>query len=117
MECQQIQDWLLQTEDPHPARCTSPEVATHLRRCTPCRGLAGRLVRLEDAWRSIPTPARADEVRAAFLERCRRNRSRSPHRNRCRLPRRGRAGPTFPENAPLGRRGPAPAYHRAWASC
>jgi len=69
VDCRQVQDWLLQAEDAHPVRCDAPAVATHLRRCAPCRGLAGRLVRLEDAWRDFPLPAGADQARAAFVQR------------------------------------------------
>ena len=32
MDCQRVQDWLLQAEDPRPERCPG-EVADHLRRC------------------------------------------------------------------------------------
>src|SRR5262245_1243041 len=68
MNCQQVQDWLLQADDPRPDRCGSPELAGHVEQCDSCRRLADQLVRLEQAWRNIPLPAGADRARIMFLD-------------------------------------------------
>jgi len=71
MECRQVQDWLLDAEDPRPEACGCAPVAGHLQSCEACRALAGRLAALERLWRSLPAPPEAERTKAVFLERLR----------------------------------------------
>jgi hypothetical protein len=68
MDCRQVQDWLLDADDPRPERCAVPAVAEHLATCAACQACAADLIRLQEAWRGIPLPASADAARQAFLE-------------------------------------------------
>jgi hypothetical protein len=67
MDCQQARTRLLQAEDPRPDG--SAELAAHLESCAACRRLSAKVLRLEQAWRDLPLPARAEQAREAFLTR------------------------------------------------
>jgi hypothetical protein len=67
MQCEQAQQLLLLSDDPHPDRCASPELAEHLRTCPACRTLAEAVCTIEQAWRALPVPAAAECSRDAFL--------------------------------------------------
>lgn len=69
MNCRQVQDRLLEAEDPRPDSCGATAIAGHLKSCDACRAFADRLVELEEAWRSLPEAAAAERAKAAFLER------------------------------------------------
>lgn len=69
MDCQEVQEWLLQSEGPRTETAVSVEVARHLQECACCQEMAEKLTRLESAWRALPVPAAADRARQAFLER------------------------------------------------
>jgi hypothetical protein len=69
MNCREVQDWLLESEDARPESCDSPEMAAHLEQCAACRRLAAQLVELEVVWRDLPAPAAAEGAKADFLAR------------------------------------------------
>jgi hypothetical protein len=69
MNCREVQDWLLECDDPRPESCGWPAAAAHLQTCEACRLLATQLAQLEEAWRSLPLPVEAERAKAAFLER------------------------------------------------
>jgi hypothetical protein len=69
MHCPEVQDWLLQADDPRPESCGSAKIAEHLGRCEACRLVAQQLTELEQAWRAMPLPPGAEQARTAFLAR------------------------------------------------
>ncbi len=68
MDCHEAQEWLLQSEDPRPERCGSPQLADHLQTCHACSALTRELLQLEQGWREIPLPAAVEPARLAFLD-------------------------------------------------
>ncbi len=62
MDCQQVQDRLLQDDS------AAGAVAEHVASCAGCRSLADRLASLNETWRSIPVPG-AEPARERFLRR------------------------------------------------
>src|SRR6476619_4942437 len=91
MDCRKAQDWLLDADDPRPERCHVAEIAEHLAGCPTCQSFSAELVRLQEAWRSLPLPASADRARLEFLEQLPRPTLplvRPRQRRRLRVPRR-----------------------------
>lgn len=68
MDCRQVQDELLHSDDPR-AALSDAHMGPHLSGCAACRVLAQQLVALEDAWRSLPVPPDAEPSKQAFLSR------------------------------------------------
>jgi hypothetical protein len=69
MNCRDVQEWLLEAEDPRPQWCSLPAAADHLEACDACQRFANRLAQLEQTWQSLPAPPQADRAKAAFLQR------------------------------------------------
>lgn len=69
MDCERARLLLLQSDDPRPAGCSSPELAAHVRQCLACRRLAGKLAQLEEAWRELPLAGNPERGQRAFLKR------------------------------------------------
>jgi len=69
MNCRQVQDWLLEAEDPRPQSSGPAEIAGHLHDCSVCRRFAEQLADLERTWRSLPVPREVERAKAAFLDR------------------------------------------------
>lgn len=70
MDCRDAQKLLLETSEPHPDRCgsnRSEALAAHLRMCPACQASAAALEHLEENWRQLRLPARADRARIEFL--------------------------------------------------
>ena len=71
MNCQNAQDWLLQS-DLSAGEVAPVDVAAHVSHCPRCQAFADKLRGLEQAARSLPSPAGAEASREAFLQRLQR---------------------------------------------
>jgi hypothetical protein len=69
MDCREVQDRLLRTDDLQSESCGSADADEHLESCADCRTLRSRLMALEQAWRELPLPGQSEQAKAAFLAR------------------------------------------------
>src|SRR5262245_20417853 len=69
MKCDKARDWLLRAETPA-ALSTAPQgVDEHVRACPECRRLLQKLVRLEEAWRALPSPPGLEAAQRRMLKK------------------------------------------------
>src|SRR5262249_12931575 len=69
MDCQEVREWLLRSDDPRLNCCDVPGLVEHTRGCPNCARFAGELVSLERAWRELAVPPTATPAMHAFLAR------------------------------------------------